>query len=97
VHRGPDAAQTTSRRMAQAAGSSIHAGRVRTISREWETYLAVALGVRAIERGFSVLFHTLDELLHHMRKDAAVSAQALKRKNTSTSRTWWSMKSASSQ
>ena len=45
-----------------------------------KTHLVVALGVRAIEQGFSVAFYRLDELLHQMRKDAAVSAQALKRK-----------------
>jgi DNA replication protein DnaC len=45
-----------------------------------KTHLAVALGVRAIEQGFSVAFYRLDELLHQMRKDAAVSAQVLKRK-----------------
>ena len=45
-----------------------------------KTHLAVALGVRAIEQGFGVAFYRLDELLHQMRKDAAVSAQALKRK-----------------
>jgi DNA replication protein DnaC len=45
-----------------------------------KTHLVVALGVRAIEQGFSVAFYRLDELLHEMRKDAAVSAQVLKRK-----------------
>jgi DNA replication protein DnaC len=45
-----------------------------------KTHLVVALGVRAIEQGFSVAFYRLDELLHQMRKDAAISAQALKRK-----------------
>jgi len=45
-----------------------------------KTHLAVALGVRAIEQGFSVAFYRLDELLHVMRKDAKVSSQALKRK-----------------
>ena len=45
-----------------------------------KTHLVVALGVRAIEQGFSVAFYRLDELLHQMRKDATVSAQALKRK-----------------
>jgi DNA replication protein DnaC len=45
-----------------------------------KTHLVVGLGVRAIEQGFSVAFYRLDELLHEMRKDAAVSAQALKRK-----------------
>ena len=45
-----------------------------------KTHLVVALGVRAIEQGFSVAFYRLEELLHEMRKDATVSAQALKRK-----------------
>jgi DNA replication protein DnaC len=45
-----------------------------------KTHIVVALGVRAIEQGFSVAFYRLEELLHEMRKDAAVSAQALKRK-----------------
>lgn len=45
-----------------------------------KTHLVVGLGVRAIEQGFSVAFYRLEELLHEMRKDAAVSAQALKRK-----------------
>jgi DNA replication protein DnaC len=45
-----------------------------------KTHLVVGLGVRAIEQGFSVAFYRLDELLHEMRKDAAVSAQSLKRK-----------------
>jgi DNA replication protein DnaC len=45
-----------------------------------KTHLVVGLGVRAIEQGFSVAFYRLDELLHLMRKDAAISAQALKRK-----------------
>jgi DNA replication protein DnaC len=45
-----------------------------------KTHLVVGLGVRAIEQGFSVAFYRLEELLHQMRKDAAVSPQALKRK-----------------
>jgi DNA replication protein DnaC len=40
----------------------------------------VALGMRAIEQGFSVAFYRLEELLHEMRKDAAVSPQTLRRK-----------------
>ena len=39
-----------------------------------------ALGVRAIEQGFSVAFYRLEDLLHEMRKDATVSPQALRRK-----------------
>jgi DNA replication protein DnaC len=45
-----------------------------------KTHLVVALGVRAIEQGFSAAFYRLEELLHEMRKDAAVSPQALRRK-----------------
>jgi DNA replication protein DnaC len=45
-----------------------------------KTHLVVGLGVRAIEQGFSVAFYRLEELLHEMRKDAAVSTQSLKRK-----------------
>jgi DNA replication protein DnaC len=45
-----------------------------------KTHLVVALGVRAIEQGFSVAFYTLEELLHEMRKDAQVSPQRLRRK-----------------
>ena len=44
-----------------------------------KTHLVVGLGVKAIEQGFSVAFYRLEELLHEMRKDAAVSPQALKR------------------
>lgn len=45
-----------------------------------KTHLAVALGVKAIEQGFSVAFYRLEDLLHEMRKDAGVSPQALRRK-----------------
>jgi DNA replication protein DnaC len=45
-----------------------------------KTHLVVALGVRAIEQGFSVAFYRLEDLLHEMRKDASVSPQALRRK-----------------
>ena len=45
-----------------------------------KTHLVVALGVKAIEQGFSVAFYRLEELLHEMRKDAAVPPQALRRK-----------------
>jgi DNA replication protein DnaC len=45
-----------------------------------KTHLAVALGVKAIEQGFSVAFYRLEELLHEMRKDAEVPPQALRRK-----------------
>jgi DNA replication protein DnaC len=45
-----------------------------------KTHLVVALGVKAIEQGFSVAFYRLDELLHEMRKDAAEPPQRLRRK-----------------
>ncbi|HLJ92322.1 MAG TPA: IS21-like element helper ATPase IstB [Gemmataceae bacterium] len=45
-----------------------------------KTHLVVALGVKAIEQGFSVAFYRLEELLHEMRKDAGVAPQALRRK-----------------
>src|SRR5208337_2756994 len=42
--------------------------------------LAVALGVKAIEQGFSVAFYRLEDLLHEMRKNSSVSPSALRRK-----------------
>jgi DNA replication protein DnaC len=45
-----------------------------------KTHLVVALGVKAIEQGFSVAFYRLDELLHEMRKDASIAPQRLRRK-----------------
>ncbi len=45
-----------------------------------KTHLAVALGVRAIECGFSVCFHPLDELLHHLKKDQDLGPARLKHK-----------------
>lgn len=45
-----------------------------------KTHLAVGLGVRAIQSGFSVAFYRLDELLHEMRKDADVPIRRLRRK-----------------
>ncbi len=45
-----------------------------------KTHLVVALGVKAIEHGFSVAFYRLDELLHEMRQDAGVPPQRLRRK-----------------
>ena len=45
-----------------------------------KTHLAVALGVKAVENGFSVAFYRLDDLLHSMRQDADVSPQRLRRK-----------------
>jgi DNA replication protein DnaC len=45
-----------------------------------KTHLVVALGVRAIEQGFSVAFYRLEDLLHEMRKDAQAEPRTLKRK-----------------
>ena len=45
-----------------------------------KTHLAVALGVKAIECGFSVVFYRLDELLHALRKDAEISPTRLRGK-----------------
>ena len=45
-----------------------------------KTHLGVALGVRAVENGFSVAFYRLEELLSAMRKDADVSPSRLRRR-----------------
>lgn len=45
-----------------------------------KTHLAVSLGVKAIENGFSVSFFRLDDLLHTMKKDAELSPKSLRRK-----------------
>lgn len=45
-----------------------------------KTHLAVALGVKAVENGFSVAFFRLDDLLHEMKKDADIAPQRLRRK-----------------
>ena len=45
-----------------------------------KTHLAVALGIRAIELGFSVAFYRLDNLLFDMRKDAGIPPGKLSRK-----------------
>jgi DNA replication protein DnaC len=45
-----------------------------------KTHLVVALGVRAIEQGFSCAFYRLEDLMHEMRKDADVSPTRLRRK-----------------
>jgi DNA replication protein DnaC len=45
-----------------------------------KTHLAIGLGVRAVESGFSVAFFRLEELLHAMRKDADVPPTRLKGK-----------------
>lgn len=45
-----------------------------------KSHLAVALGVKAVENGFSVAFFRLDDLLHAMKQDADLSPQSLRRK-----------------
>lgn len=45
-----------------------------------KTHLAVALGVRAIECGFSVGFYHLDDLMHDLKKDAEVPPTRVKGK-----------------
>ena len=45
-----------------------------------KSHLATALGMRAIECGFSVCFVQVDELLHQMKKDADISPARLKHK-----------------
>ncbi len=45
-----------------------------------KTHLAVALGVRAVENGFSVAFHRLEDLLAALKRDAEISPQRLRRR-----------------
>lgn len=45
-----------------------------------KTHLAVALGVRAVENGFSVAFLRLEDLLAAMRRDADAGSQRLRRR-----------------
>jgi DNA replication protein DnaC len=45
-----------------------------------KSHLATALGMRAIECGFSVCFARMDELLHQLKKDAEISPARLKHK-----------------
>ena len=45
-----------------------------------KTHLAVALGIAAIERGFSVSFYRIEELLHALRQDARTPPASLKRR-----------------
>ena len=45
-----------------------------------KTHLAVALGVRAVENGFSVAFHRLEDLMAAMKRDADLSPQRLRRR-----------------
>jgi DNA replication protein DnaC len=43
-----------------------------------KTHISVALGVKAVENGFSVAFYTLDSLLHAAKKDVDRPPQRLK-------------------
>lgn len=45
-----------------------------------KTHLAVALGVKAIETGFSVCFYRLEDLLHAMRKHGEFPTERLRHK-----------------
>jgi DNA replication protein DnaC len=45
-----------------------------------KTHLAVALGVRAIENGFSVAFHRLEDLLAALKRDADVHPARLRQR-----------------
>lgn len=45
-----------------------------------KTHLAVALGVKAVENGFSVAFYRLEDLLHSMKQDADVAPRLLRGK-----------------
>jgi DNA replication protein DnaC len=45
-----------------------------------KTHLAVALGVRAIENGFSVAFHRLEDLLAALKRDADVHPAKLRQR-----------------
>ena len=46
-----------------------------------KTHLAIALGVRAIESGFSVGFYHLDDLMHDLKQDAEVPPPRVKGKD----------------
>jgi DNA replication protein DnaC len=45
-----------------------------------KTHLAIALGVRAVENGFSVAFHRLEDLLAALKRDADISPHRLRRR-----------------
>ena len=45
-----------------------------------KSHLGVALGVKAVENGFSVAFYRFDDLLHLMKQDAETPPQRLRRK-----------------
>jgi DNA replication protein DnaC len=43
-----------------------------------KTHLAVALGVKAVQQGFSVGFYRIEDLLHALKRDADIPATRLK-------------------
>jgi DNA replication protein DnaC len=45
-----------------------------------KTHLAIALGVKAVEAGFSVIYYRIEELLHHLRVDAVTPPAQLRRR-----------------
>ena len=45
-----------------------------------KTHLAIGLGIKVIEQGFSVQFYRFDELLTHLRRDAHLPPSKLRRK-----------------
>lgn len=45
-----------------------------------KTHLAVALGVKAVENGFSVAFYRLEDLMHAMKVDADIPTRRLRQK-----------------
>ena len=45
-----------------------------------KTHLAIALGVRAIENGFSVAFHRLEDLIAALKRDADISPTKLRQR-----------------
>ncbi len=45
-----------------------------------KTHLAIALGIRAVENGFSVIFMRLEDLLAALKRDAELSPARLRRK-----------------
>jgi len=48
-----------------------------------KTHLAVALGLKTVENGFSVAFYRLDDLLHAMKQDAEVPPAGSRERSTS--------------
>ena len=45
-----------------------------------KTHLAISLGIKAIQNGFSVAFYRIEDLLHAMKKDADVPSNRLRKK-----------------